>query len=121
MLLCLCEAEKLTGSATDRDVASRAAMRVMMQRLRKAAMNRHPGWNFSAGGDDNASDDESWRSVFWGTSSFGSSAGDWDDGGAMRLMLQKALGYRMGGLITVLLVVVYWWDFLEYEAEPKGE
>jgi hypothetical protein len=61
----LCEKEKLTGNATERDVASSAAMSVMMQRLRNAAMKRHPGWNFSGGGGGgDVSDNGSWRSVF---------------------------------------------------------
>jgi hypothetical protein len=33
------------------EVASRAAINTMMHRLRKAAMKRHPGWNFSVFGD----------------------------------------------------------------------
>lgn len=49
----------LTGRATDMDVASRAAIKVMMQRLRKAAMKRHPGSNFCGAGDVEHSDVES--------------------------------------------------------------
>lgn len=46
----------MIGRATEIDVASRAAMRVMTQRLMKAAMNRHPGWNFSGAGDCDVSE-----------------------------------------------------------------
>jgi hypothetical protein len=38
------------------DVASRAAINVMIHRLRNAAINRHPGWNFSGVEDDDRSD-----------------------------------------------------------------
>jgi hypothetical protein len=50
---------KLTGKATDMDVASRAAIKVMIHRLRKAAMKRHPGWNFSGAGEADRFDAES--------------------------------------------------------------
>lgn len=40
----------LTESATDVEVASRAAMITMTHRLRKAAMKRRPGWSFSCAG-----------------------------------------------------------------------
>jgi hypothetical protein len=50
---------KLTGNATEMDVASRAAIRVMIQRLRNAAMKRHPGSNFSGFDDCDRSDVES--------------------------------------------------------------
>lgn len=49
----------LTGRATDMDVASRAAIKVMMQRLRKAAMKRHPGLNFCGAEDVERSEVES--------------------------------------------------------------
>jgi len=43
---------RFTGRATDSDVASRAAIRVMKQRLANAAMNRHPGLNASSTGSE---------------------------------------------------------------------
>jgi hypothetical protein len=49
----------LTGKATDIDVASKAAMRVMTHKLTNAAMKRHPGWNFSGTGEVDSSDFES--------------------------------------------------------------
>jgi hypothetical protein len=47
---------RLTGKATEMDVASRAAISVMIHRLRNAAMNRHPGWNFSGIEEDDRSE-----------------------------------------------------------------
>ena len=55
----LLESRTLTGKATDMDVASSAAIKVMIQRLRKAAMKRHPGSNFRGTGDVESSEFES--------------------------------------------------------------
>jgi hypothetical protein len=77
-------------------------MRVIMQRLRNAAMNRHPGSNFSGAGDDDRSDVESWRGCVWGTSSFGSSLRDCVDGVAMKTILCEIPNNWMSALVTVV-------------------
>jgi hypothetical protein len=77
-------------------------MRVMIQRLRNAAMNRHPGWNFSGVGDGDRSDAESWRGCVEGTSGFSSSLRDCVDGVAMRTILCETANNRMSALFTVV-------------------
>ena len=46
--------ERRTGRATDIEVASRAAIRLMKQRLAKAALKRHPGLKVSDSWDEEA-------------------------------------------------------------------
>jgi hypothetical protein len=51
----MCGLDVLTGKATEMDVASRAAIRVITHKLMNAAIKRHPGWNFSGVGEGDRS------------------------------------------------------------------
>lgn len=78
----------LTGRATEIEVASRAAIKVMTDRLAKAARNRHPGLKgasaelceFSDMDETSCEDAASWLGDVVGMSSLDSSTTDRDKG-----------------------------------------
>ena len=72
-----------------------------MQRLPKAAMKRHPGWNFSGFGASTFSGATSLRGLDEGTSGFKSSMMECDEGVAMVLLAMNKVRWRLNYISKV--------------------